>query len=127
MMKIKNLLYAVGGLLVTTLPTKTFAAPFISSTLEADIGKTGLGTNSPTTIVGNVLNVALSFLALVALGLFLWAGFTWMTAAGNEDKIKTAKSTLAAAAIGLVIVLASWGITLYLFGTIGSATGSGAQ
>lgn len=121
----KKIFWSLTGLL-SFLPTVAQAqTPFVSQQVQTDIGaKTGLGTSSPTEVAGNVINIALGFLALVAVALILWAGWQWMTAAGNEDKISSAKSTLIAAAVGLLIIMASWGITLYLFGSLGSATGA---
>jgi hypothetical protein len=37
-----------------------------------------------------------------------------MTAAGNEEQITKAKKTMTAAAIGLIIILAAWGIAIYV-------------
>ena len=61
----------------------------------------------------DLLSTALGFLALIFLALFLFAGFKWMTASGNDSKIKEATSLMTNAVIGLVIVLASWGIARY--------------
>ncbi len=122
----KKIFFSVLGLL-SLAPSIVHAqgTPFVSDSLKTEIStKSKLGTAGPTEVVGNVINVALGFLAFVALGLILWAGWQWMTAAGNEDKISSAKSTLIAAVIGLLIILASWGVTLYLFGALGTATGA---
>lgn len=62
----------------------------------------------------NFLETALGFLAFIFLALFVFAGFKWMTSAGNEENIKKATSLMTSAVIGLVIVLASWGITKYI-------------
>lgn len=119
----KTILSLIG--LIGLLPRAVHAqTTFVNAKIQGDIGKTGLGTTGPTEVIGQIINVALGFLAFVALGLILWAGWQWMTAAGNEDKISSAKSTLIAAVTGLLIILASWGITLYLFGTLGSVTGA---
>ncbi len=120
----KKIIVSLIGL-VGLLPQATYGqTTFVNKTVQDSIGKTGLGTTGPTVVIGQVINVALGFLAFVALGLILWAGWQWMTAAGNEDKISSAKSTLIAAVTGLLIILASWGITLYLFGALGQATGA---
>jgi len=66
----------------------------------------------------NIINLALTFLGLVALVIILIGGFKWMTAGGNEDKVGEAKKLLGAGIIGLVIVLAAWGIATYVIGTV---------
>lgn len=82
-----------------------------------------LGTTAPTTVAENVIIAVLSFLAFIIVGLFIYAGIMWMTAAGNSDRVDTAKRIMIAAVIGLVIVLGSLGITIYLIDTAAIATG----
>jgi len=72
-----------------------------------------------------VINIGLSFLALIVLILIIYAGFLWMTSGGEEDKVRQAKSILKNALIGLVIILASWGITIFLLDKIMNVIGGG--
>ncbi|MBU0731727.1 pilin [Patescibacteria group bacterium] len=73
----------------------------------------GLGEASPEDIVVNIINWILGILALIAVIMILVGGFKWMTAGGNEEKVEGAKKLLIAAVIGLVIILAAWGISVY--------------
>ena len=66
----------------------------------------------------NIIDYLMGFLGLIAVVIVLVGGFQWMTAAGNEDKVKTAKKTLSAGIIGLVIVLAAWGIARFVIGML---------
>ncbi len=61
-----------------------------------------------------IINVVLTILGILLLVLIMYAGFQWMTAGGNEDQVKKAKTTLKNAIIGLVIVLLSWSITRFM-------------
>ena len=75
-------------------------------------------TNSdPRTVIGRIINIALSFLGVIAVGIILLGGFKWMTAGGNEEKTGEAKKLLGAGVVGLIIILASWGIATYLLST----------
>lgn len=65
-------------------------------------------------MVVTVINIILSFLALIAVVLIIYGGFTYMLSGGNPEKMKKARDILIATAIGLIIVLAAWGITIYL-------------
>lgn len=65
------------------------------------------------TIIG-IVQWVLSFLGLVAVIIILYGGFVWMTAGGNEEKISSAKGTLTAGLIGLVIILSAWAITNFV-------------
>lgn len=81
-----------------------------------------LSNDDPREIVARVINVLLGFLTVIAVVIILIGGFKWMTSAGNEDSIGEAKKIIAAGAIGLVIVLASWGITTLVLSSALNAT-----
>lgn len=83
---------------------------------------TGLGDRDPREIVASVIQVALGFLGIIAVLIILYAGFLWMTAAGNDDKIATAKSMLSAGIIGLVIILAAFGLAKFVVNELSIAT-----
>ncbi len=76
---------------------------------------TKLPDESPTTITVNVIKWVLGFLGLVAVIMIIWGGVTWMTSAGNEEKVRKAKDILRAAIIGLVVVLLSWAMVTFVF------------
>ena len=81
--------------------------------------KTGIASNLGQVEIGQMaargIKVVLGFLAVIFLGLTLMAGFKWMTAGGNEEDIQKAQKTLKAAIIGLIIVLAAYTITYFVF------------
>lgn len=77
-----------------------------------------LGEASPEELVISIINWTLGILALIAVILILIGGFRWMTAGGNEEKVESAKKTLYAAIIGLVIILAGWGISVYVINNL---------
>jgi uncharacterized membrane protein YwzB len=54
-------------------------------------------------------------LAIVFVILIIIAGFHWMMAGGNEEAIKKAQSSIKSALMGLIIVLAAWGIVSFVF------------
>ncbi len=68
----------------------------------------------PRTIAINVVRVSLGFLAIIFVILLVIAGYKWMMAAGNEEVIKDAKSQIRTAVIGLIIILAAFGITQFI-------------
>jgi hypothetical protein len=55
-----------------------------------------------------VLGFLLGGLGSLTTLMFVYSGFLWMTAAGNEEKITKAKKTLLYAVIGVVVVLSSY-------------------
>ncbi len=100
------------------------AASPVLAQVNTSIEITGYGTATPEDIVINLINWVLGILALIAVILVLIGGFRWMTAAGNEEKVDGAKKLLIAAVIGLVIIMAAWGISLYAIDILAGATGA---
>jgi hypothetical protein len=69
-------------------------------------------------IIGRIINVVLGFIGILLLVYILYAGFLWMTAGGNEDKVKEAKTMIKNAIIGLVIVIAAFAISNFVLNSI---------
>lgn len=84
----------------------------------------GLGNKDPREIAASVLNVLMGFLGIIAVVIILIGGFKWMTAGGGEDKIGEAKKMITAGVIGLVIILAAWGVTIFVLNALLNATGA---
>jgi len=73
----------------------------------------GLITDLPSTI-GKIVGAGLSLLGVIFLLLIIYGGIVWMIARGNEQRVEQAKTTIEAAVIGLVIVLAAYAITYFI-------------
>ncbi|MFA6098197.1 MAG: pilin [Patescibacteria group bacterium] len=76
----------------------------------------------PPEVVIRVIQWALGFLGLVAVIMVLWGGVTWMTSAGNEERVKKAKEVLKTAVIGLIIIMLSWAMVTFVFARIDAVT-----
>ncbi len=83
-----------------------------------------MGKKDPRTIAANVINILLGMLGVIAIVLILFGGFKWMTAAGNDDKVGEAKKLIGAGAIGLLIVLSAYAVSIYILRSYLLATGS---
>ena len=81
-----------------------------------------LGSRDPRTMAAGIINTVLTLLGVVAVVIVLLGGFKWMTAAGNEEKVGEAKKLLGAGIIGLVIILAAWGIATFILDQLWQAT-----
>jgi hypothetical protein len=78
--------------------------------------------------VGRFIRVLLSLVGTIFLVLMIYAGFLWMTAAGDEGKVEKSMEIIKAAIIGLALVLIGYGLTTFIVGIITSTTGvPGAQ
>lgn len=82
----------------------------------------GLGSGDLTATIASFINVVLGFLGIVAVVIIMLGGFKWMTAGGNDDKVKEAKKLMIAGVIGLIIVLASYSIAYFVVQQITNAT-----
>ncbi len=78
-------------------------------------------------IIAILVRAALGILAAIFLILMIIAGFGWMTAGGDEAKVKKAQDTIKTALIGLVIVLAAYAITYFVFRYLPFTGGSAPQ
>ena len=89
------------------------------STIQAN---TGLGGTDPRVIAANVIRVILGFLGIIAVILIMYGGFIWMMSGGNEIKISQAKKILLNASMGLIVVLAAFGIASFVLNSLLNAT-----
>ncbi|MFA6547787.1 MAG: LamG-like jellyroll fold domain-containing protein [Candidatus Magasanikbacteria bacterium] len=83
---------------------------------------TGLPTTDIRTIVAKIIKAALGLLGIVALCLILYAGYLWMTAGGDDEKVATSKKILINATIGLVIILSAYAIVSFVMNKLVEAT-----
>ncbi|NBS68186.1 hypothetical protein EBT31_04635 [bacterium] len=111
------------------------AAPFASAVpalatgndldLDASLGEvgsaTGLSDNDLTTTIGTLINIGLSLLGIVFLFLTLYAGWLWMTAAGDSKQTGKAKDILITAVVGLVILLSAYAISNFVITQVQTA------
>lgn len=80
-------------------------------------------TNLAATIAGIIVTV-LGLLGVVFFLLLMYAGFLYLTAAGEEDKVKKAKNTIVSAIIGMIIILASYAIATFVEGSLTNSIGT---
>ena len=87
------------------------------------------GTNSLSGIMATGIKAFLGLLGIIFLVLIIYAGFLWMTAQGDEEKVTKAKDTITRAVIGLVIIILAYSITYFVFSNLpgegGNTSGPG--
>ena len=117
---IKKTLTRVGAVALWALPLAALAQ---NLDLGIEYGTaTGLGTKDIRETVASIINVALGLLGIVAVVIILAGGFTWMTAAGNEEKVDKAKKMIFAGIIGLAIILSAYAIARFVITSLINAT-----
>ena len=93
----------------------TPATAEIAKQLDAAAGDKGAGVGDytdPRKIVSQILQILLTLVGTIFFVLTIYAGYLWMTAGGNEEEAEKAKTTLRNSIIGLIIVIAAYGITI---------------
>jgi len=92
---------------------------------KGQIENSNLASTDPREMVANGIKIFLGFLGMIAVVLILYAGFLWMTSAGDDKKIESSKKILGASIVGLIIILMSYGLaTFVLKQVVGVTTGS---
>lgn len=128
LLKHRNIMLGIAALVIvfTTAPVQLALAttcgpgtddPFCTTPVKDNIEITTEETDVRVVIV-NIINLALSFLGLIAVILILWGGFKWMTAGGNDESVEAAKKIIIAAVIGLAIILSAYAIANFFITSI---------
>ena len=123
----KSLKYII-PLIVLLIPITVFAQggfdPFgFGSGWGLAIGDEG----SPAAVAITIVNIALSFLGIVTLIVVLWGGFVYLFARGNTDQASKGRKILFIGVIGLLVVMAAWGVSYFVFNAINDSIGSGSS
>ncbi len=66
-------------------------------------------------MAASMIRVVLELLGIIALVIIIFAGFRWMTAGGDEEKVTTSKKQLVNGLIGLIIILVAFSIATFVF------------
>ncbi|MCK5060948.1 hypothetical protein KAR28_00190 [Candidatus Parcubacteria bacterium] len=98
---------------VAALALPAVAAPDLGLEYATNMGLASQNGDVRDTAV-DIVKYLMTFLGIIAVGIILYGGFVWMTASGNEDKVASAKKTITAGAIGLVVILAAFAIVTFV-------------
>lgn len=118
----KIFILSIAFLAVISFSSDSFAYSFAENSGISEIAG-GAGYNSPTdpeVYIGTILTLLFSFVGMIFMILTIYAGIQWMTAQGNTSQVSKAKDTLIKAIVGLVIIMAAYGITYLVVNTFQS-------
>lgn len=78
---------------------------------------------APTPSIGNVIRAVINLLfvvaAVVAIIFLIWGGIRWIISGGDKAGVESARNTIIAAVIGLVIVFLTFFILTLVFNFLG--------
>ena len=87
----------------------------LGAAAEKGAGYEKPANNDPRIAVANFIKTLLSLLGILFLVMTLYAGFTIMTAGGDDDKVAKGKKTLFRSVLGIVVILAAYSITVLAY------------
>lgn len=123
MIKIKKILVAFVLASFLLAPNFSLAASgnddYGASEVAGGLASNKISGMTVTSLIGQVINIALSGIGIIFFVLILYAGFLWMTAAGNNDQVTKAKNIIEAAVVGLVLISAAYAISNAIFSKLG--------
>jgi len=79
-------------------------------------------TGNIYSLIQTVISAFLSIIGVLLLIYMLYAGYNWMTAQGEEEKVEKAKDTLKRAIIGAIIIIAAYAISIFVMGRLEAGT-----
>ncbi len=102
-------------------PTSSALAPVFVPPPSIPLINPLTGTTSSESIpdfVGNIIERVLGILGSISLVVFMYGAFKWITSEGESDDIAEGTHTMAYAAIGILVIFASYGILSSVIGGI---------
>lgn len=83
-----------------------------------------LGSNNltPQVLSGRIISSMLGISGSIALIMFVVGGFYWLTAGGNEERIKKGRQTLEWATFGLIVIFGAYVILKFVFDALTTTT-----
>lgn len=129
----KLLSKARAGFYTATAAVLGFGTPVFAASLQDDAlnqmkttGDSVYGGTAPAKelpeLVGSVINIVLGLLGIILVCIIIFAGFLWMTAQGDAEKVKKAKAMIGNAVVGMVLIFAAYSISSFVITKLVTAT-----
>lgn len=77
-------------------------------------GIAGFSDASLPMVVGGIISMFLGLIGMIFISLIVYAGYNWITARGNSEKIETARDTIRQAIWGVILTFAAYSIGYFL-------------
>lgn len=118
--------FAIVSVIIIAPPALSFAQGGLKTIVPAECDNEPGGCQSichVATLAQNILNNAIYFAVFVSSVLIAWAGWQYLTAGGQEYKVKAAKKMFGNIIIGLVLITASWLLVNTLLNALTDSSG----
>ena len=87
--------------------------PAQSVPLNNPLGNDAAAT-SPQALIGRVISFVLGIVGSLALLMFIYGGFLWMTSAGKDEKVEKGKQILIWTTAGLALIFLSYALVNFI-------------
>jgi len=117
------LIYILPVLLVAKYPVLAG----IGSTVSGGLKKTGIasgyGDKAPAleNVAGKVIQTIIELTGIIFIVITVYAGVMYLTAFGDETKVKKAKTMLVQGVVGIVIIVSAYAISTFVLSQLGGA------
>lgn len=100
----------------------------VSTAVEEGLGTAGEAAEYTTnleltTIVANIINVVLGLTGIAFVALLVYAGFLYLTAAGEDKNVAKAKKLISSSVLGIIIIVFAYALASYVFAALKTVTG----
>ena len=109
--------------IISSISYLLIAAPAFAAATDVKVCPEGqflplctLGADKFGSIVGTLVTVGFVIAVVIALGFLVWGGIRWIVSGGDKAGVESARNTIIAAIIGLVIVFLSYFILSIILG-----------
>ncbi|KKR91929.1 MAG: hypothetical protein UU95_C0024G0022 [Parcubacteria group bacterium GW2011_GWC2_42_12] len=113
---------AVGLMVALAVPQMILAEPNFPALQTIDNIASDKGpyvkitdNNALNVIIGTVISIGLGLIGIIFLVLMIYAGYNWMTASGDEEKVSKAKTIIIQSVIGIIIVVGAYAAWRFIF------------
>lgn len=110
-------------IIIVSLLLFIFLAPTVFAAELVD----PLGGGDIPTLIGSIIKYVLGIVGSIALLMFIYGGFMWLTSGGNPEKIKKGRDVLVWAALGLAIIFLSYTLVGFVIKAFIGPPGGGEE
>mgnify|MGYP001600976947 FL=1 len=103
----------------SSIPGQAVFEQFGAAATAAGTGQQEAGLE---VVVMKIIRATLGLVGIVLVGLLIYAGWLYMTAHGESDQVEKAKGIIKHSIIGMIIVLSSYVISIYVVNALLKST-----
>jgi uncharacterized membrane protein YidH (DUF202 family) len=80
----------------------------INDNLDTTLTSSGVTKTEALPLLAKIITALIVFVGMVFFILIIYGGVMWMTAMGNEDKVKKSRALIIASVIGLALIILAY-------------------